>query len=144
MLTFKLGGNAALPEPRVTHLELPEPPDIEATQGEIAEGETLYHTYCATCHGPGVISSGGGTPDLRYANEDVHSSWNAIVLQGAFTGRGMVGFDHVLSPDDARAIQAYVVNQAEASIELCSSEYRKQYPEVVGSACTRATETAAR
>ncbi|HEX7037259.1 MAG TPA: PQQ-dependent dehydrogenase, methanol/ethanol family [Pseudomonadales bacterium] len=143
ILTFKLGGNATLPEPRVTYLELPVPPEIEATQGEVAEGETLYHTYCAVCHGPGVISAGGGTPDLRYSGPDVHQNWNAIVLDGAFTGRGMVGFSHVLSPEDAHAIQAYVVNRARASIELCNSEYRQQYPEVVGSACTRAAQTTA-
>jgi hypothetical protein len=144
ILTFKLGGKQQLPEPRVAFLELPEPPDMETTAEQVAGGETLYHTYCAVCHGPGAVSSGGGTPDLRYSNGDVHDSWNAIVLQGAFTSRGMSGFDHVLSPTESESIQAYVVSQARASIELCKSEYRDNYPDVVGTACTRARETASR
>ena len=142
ILTFKLGGNAELPEPRVTYLEIPEPPEVKTSAQQLSTGETLYHTYCAVCHGPGAVSGGGGTPDLRYSSREVHESWNPIVLQGAFTGRGMTGFDHVLSPEEAQAIRAYVVSQAKASIELCNSEYRENYPEVVGSACVRA-QTAA-
>jgi quinohemoprotein ethanol dehydrogenase len=144
LLTFKLGATAQLPEPRVAYLELPEPPEMEITPQQVATGETLYHTYCAVCHGPGAVSSGGGTPDLRYSAADVHDTWDAIVLQGAFSGRGMTGFDHVLSADEARAVQAYVVSQARASIELCNSEYRESYPEVVGTACVRAQAAAAR
>jgi mono/diheme cytochrome c family protein len=142
ILTFKLGATQQLPEPRVTFLELPEPPELATTPEQVAAGETLFHTYCAVCHGPGAVSSGGGTPDLRYSSADVHNTWNAIVLKGSFTGKGMTGFDHVLSPEDAEAVHAYVVSQARASIELCNSEYRDNFPEVVGTACVRAQETA--
>jgi len=136
--TFKLGADTTLPEPQVAFLELPEPPDVEYTPAQVASGEKLYHTYCAVCHGPGAVSSGGGTPDLRYSSADVHDSWNAIVLQGAFTGKGMVGFDHVMNEDDSKAVQAYVISQTRGSIALCRSEYRENYPEVIGNACIRA------
>jgi len=136
--TFKLGGDADLPEPQVAYLELPEPPDVDYTPAQVASGEKLYHTYCAVCHGPGAVSSGGGTPDLRYSSADVHDSWNAIVLQGAYTGKGMVSFDHVMNEDDSEAVQAYVISQTRGSIALCQGEYRKNYPEVIGNACIRA------
>jgi mono/diheme cytochrome c family protein len=138
ILTFKLGGTEVLPEPNVAYLELPQPPEVESTPEQVATGETLFHTYCAVCHGPGALSSGGGTPDLRYSSADVHESWNAIVLEGAFVSNGMSAFGHVLDEAGSDAIQAYVINQARGSIELCQSEYRKNYPEVVGTACVRA------
>ncbi|MEQ8484307.1 MAG: PQQ-dependent dehydrogenase, methanol/ethanol family [Pseudomonadales bacterium] len=138
ILTFKLGGTAALPAPNVSFLEIPEPPTVPSTPDQVAKGEVVYHTYCATCHGPGAVSSGGGTADLRYASADVHASWDAIVRQGAFVGKGMPAFDQAMTEADALAVQAYVIDQAKNSIALCASEYRKNYPEVVGSACVRA------
>jgi quinohemoprotein ethanol dehydrogenase len=138
ILTFKLGGDAVLPEPNVAFLEIPEPPALPSTPDQVAHGETVYHTYCSVCHGPGAVGSGGGTADLRYASADVHAIWDAVVLEGAYTGRGMVAFDHVLSASDSRAVQAYVIDQAKNSIALCNSEYRKNYPEVVETACVRA------
>jgi len=45
-------------------MEIPEPPEMAMTATQVAEGEALFHTYCSVCHGPGAISSGGGTPDL--------------------------------------------------------------------------------
>ncbi len=137
ILTFKLGGGAALPEPEVTFMEIPEPPEMNATAEQTAHGEMLYHTYCATCHGPGAVGSGGGTPDLRYSDANVHHSWDAIVRQGAYTGKGMASFGHVLSETDAADVQAYVISRARASIELCRSAYRQNYPEVIETACTR-------
>ena len=107
------------------------------TATQVAEGEALFHTYCSVCHGPGAISSGGGTPDLRYSTADIHTSWDAIVRQGAFVGKGMARFDHVLNEAQSTAVQAYVISQAKASIALCQSEYRKNYPEVIGTACSR-------
>ena len=138
ILTFKLGGEDSLPEPNVAFLELPEPPDVDYTAEQVASGEKLYHQYCSVCHGPGAVSSGGGTPDLRYSGPEVHAAWDAIVLQGAYTGKGMVGFDHVLDQAGSRAIQAYIAAAVEGSIALCQSAYRENYPELIGNACVRA------
>lgn len=137
ILTFKLGGKAELPPPDVTFIEIPEPPAITGTPEQLAAGELHYHTYCSVCHGPGVVGSGGGTADLRYSTAEVHASWDAIVRGGAFVGKGMASFAHVLSEADSQAVQAYVVEQARASIALCNSEYRKNYPEVIEPACSR-------
>jgi mono/diheme cytochrome c family protein len=137
LLTFKLGGKNALPPAEVVYMELPQPPQMKRTADQVARGEALYHEYCATCHGPGGISSGGGTADLRYANAGVHVSWDAIVRGGAYAGKGMASFASVLSEEDATAIQAYIVEQTENSIALCQSEYRQTYPELLESACAR-------
>jgi quinohemoprotein ethanol dehydrogenase len=138
ILTFKLGGKAELPPPDVVYLEIPEPPESTATPEQVAAGEVLYHSYCSVCHGPGVIASGGGIPDLRYSAHAIHASWNSIVRDGAFAGLGMAGFANVLSEDDSEHIRGYVIDQTRTTIELCASEYRRNYPELVGSACVRA------
>jgi outer membrane protein assembly factor BamB len=135
--TFKLGGDVELPPPDVAFIEIPEPPAIETTPEQVAAGEAHYHAYCSVCHGPGVVGSTGGLPDLRYSTADIHSAWDAIVRAGAFVGKGMPGFAHVLAEADASAVQAYVIEQTRATIALCNSEYRKNYPEVIETACSR-------
>tara|TARA_A100001037_G_scaffold302002_1_gene332711 strand:- start:12210 stop:14462 length:2253 start_codon:yes stop_codon:yes gene_type:complete len=135
ILAFKLGGNAELPEPQVTHINIPQPPDMRTTPEQLAHGELLYHRYCALCHGPGLLQSTAGIADLRYSTPEIHASWDAIVRGGAFAGRGMASFAHVLEPADSEAIRAYVVNQTLGNIALCESEYRRNYPEVLDTAC---------
>ena len=136
ILTFKLGGKAELPSPEVTLMKLPEPPELEYTPDQVNAGASLYAQYCSVCHGGGVLSS-GTLPDLRYANESVHQAWDAIVRMGAFSSKGMPKFDHVLSEEDAHAVHAYVVETLKGTIGLCESEYRKNYPELLDTACTR-------
>jgi PQQ-dependent dehydrogenase (methanol/ethanol family) len=141
ILTFKLGGTAKLPEPNVAFLEIPTPPEVKATPDDLTHGESLYHAYCATCHGPGVVSA-GPLPDLRYMALETHAAWDGIVRLGAFEGKGMAGFGHVLEEKDAAAIHAYVVAQTNASIALCQTEYRTNYPELLETACVKATPLA--
>ncbi|MEM1434010.1 MAG: PQQ-dependent dehydrogenase, methanol/ethanol family [Pseudomonadota bacterium] len=138
ILTFKLGATAELPQVEVAYLDIPEPPAMETAPEQVAHGAKLYHSYCSVCHGPGVVGGTPGIPDLRYSTAAVHASWDAIVRLGAYAGKGMARFDHVLEPDDAEAIQAYVVDSTRNTIALCESEYRKNYPELVGNACVRA------
>ena len=138
ILAFKLGADKQLPEPQVAYLEIPEPPELPGTAEELAEGELLYHQHCAVCHGPGTVGSGGGVPDLRYMPSSSHEAWDAIVRGGAFRGRGMVSFDHVLDETKSASVHKYVVAATNATIALCESEYRKNYPELIGSACVRA------
>jgi quinohemoprotein ethanol dehydrogenase len=136
LLAFKLGGAAALPEPVVTPIDIPEPPELSTTPEEIALGEKLYHTYCATCHGPGATAS-GTLPDLRYMAHETHAVWDAIVRGGAFAGKGMVGFASVLDEAQSRAVHAYVINQALTGIEFCQTNYPKEFPELFETACVR-------
>ena len=44
----------------------------------------------------------------------MHSAWNAILLGGAYLSRGMPAFEGVLTEEDAEAIRAYIVRQAQA------------------------------
>ena len=55
--------------------------------------------------------------DLRYADNNTHLNWNAIVIGGARASRGMAAFGDVLTPEDAEAIRSYVVSQAYATLE---------------------------
>ena len=136
LLAFKLGGEAELPEPAATYVNIPEPPVIEATPEDIERGELLYHTWCTPCHGAGV-TSGSALPDLKYLPAASHSRWDLIVRQGVYATVGMPGFDHVLSEDDSEAIHAYVVSATNAAIEFCESDYPERYPELFATACTK-------
>ena len=107
MLTFKLDGKATLPPVNVAYLDIPQPPPMDTTAEQVAHGEGLYHQYCAVCHSPGVTAAGAGVADLRYAAPSTHESWDAIVLGGAFVGKGMPKFDHVMAAGDAEAISGH-------------------------------------
>ncbi len=48
---------------------------------KIAAGETVYNTYCATCHGDGLVSS-GQTFDLRRLDAGSRSRFETSVLMG--------------------------------------------------------------
>jgi quinohemoprotein ethanol dehydrogenase len=54
----------------------------------------------------------GNLPDLRRIQPATHTIFNAIVLGGLYTMKGMGRFDDVLAPADAEAIHAYVIDAA--------------------------------
>ena len=136
LMAFKVGGQAELPATQVTQIKLPEPPDLEYTAEHVASGASLYARNCSVCHGGGVVSS-GSLPDLKYASPTVHAAWDGIVLGGAYVSKGMPKFDHVLTAEDSHALHAYVVEALKGTIALCESEYRENYPETIGTLCTR-------
>ncbi len=138
LLAFKIGGATKLPEPKVTPINIPTPPESKATPEEIAQGESLYHTYCSVCHGPGALSS-GSLPDLRYMAPATHEAWDAIVRGGAFVGKGMAGFAHVLDEAQSKSVHAYVINQAVTGIAFCQTSYPAEYPELFETACVKRT-----
>jgi quinohemoprotein ethanol dehydrogenase len=110
LLVFSLGGEKQLPPLEEQQQEL-DPPPLEATPEMVQHGKALYHKYCVACHGNSVLS-GGGVPDLRYTK--MHAVWDQVVLEGSLTSRGMVSFAPVLSKEDSRAIQSYVISRAHA------------------------------
>jgi quinohemoprotein ethanol dehydrogenase len=111
VIAWKLGGTAQLPVPvkRPPGVVQVEPTD--APPERIARGQALYGEHCFRCHGVGT-KSGGLLPDLRFSSRETHARWNDIVLGGVRAGAGMASFADVLTPDDAAAIQAYVITQA--------------------------------
>ena len=135
ILTYKLGGKETLPTPDVTYLAVPTPPEMEYTPEQVAQGEGLFHQYCAVCHGPGVGTS-GPIANLMYASEETHAMWDGIVVGGAYANtKGMPSFNHALDIEKSQAIRAYVIERTKTVIAFCESVYREQYPELLDTAC---------
>jgi quinohemoprotein ethanol dehydrogenase len=96
---------------------MPYPPESDADQVTIANGEVKYHAHCFICHGAGAIG-GGVISDLRYMNEDTHSKFNAIVLGGLYTDKGMVSFAESFTQEEAEAVHAYLIQRAKETYYL--------------------------
>ncbi len=122
--------------PNLTFVNLPPVPDMPASESQLNQGKADYQEYCSGCHGNGAVSS-GSNPDLRYMSAETHASWDAIVRGGAYTGKGMVGFAHALDEAASQALHAYVIKRNRDSVTLCQSDYPKNYPEVLETACIR-------
>jgi quinohemoprotein ethanol dehydrogenase len=54
----------------------------------------------------------GNLPDLRRLTPATHALFDSIVLGGAYAMKGMARFDDVLSPAEAQAVHAYLIDQA--------------------------------
>ena len=107
LLTFALGGAEELPPPTAVDRSIPEQQLADVGDVEIAQGERLYNSYCAVCHG--VLARSGGTiPDLRLMTPEIHAIFDQIVLEGTLAANGMAAFDDVLAPEDTGRIHAYV------------------------------------
>jgi quinohemoprotein ethanol dehydrogenase len=114
LLAFNLGAANALPVSERVVMQLPDQPDLDASEEQILTGEYLFKEYfCSGCHGKDAVAHAGGTvPDLRYANADTHAAWFDIVAGGARRERGMPSFE--ISEEHAEAIRLYVLSQSAA------------------------------
>ena len=97
---------------RIESQDLPNP--LEASPDVLADGERLYGTYCAVCHGPtgrgdGQIASHfRRMPDLWLPNiqETYTDGWiYAIIREGGFN---MPPLASQMSPDERWAVVHYV------------------------------------
>lgn len=113
ILTYKLGGQEALPEIEPSPELVLNPPELTGTPEEIARGKAIYHQYCGVCHGPG-LKSGGVLPDLRHMVPGKYLVFDDIVLGGILKDRGMVSFADVITPEDSKDLQQYVIERAHA------------------------------
>ncbi|MYD44726.1 MAG: PQQ-dependent dehydrogenase, methanol/ethanol family [Gammaproteobacteria bacterium] len=136
IVVYKLGGRTELPEPDVTHVNIPAPPEVAAAPEQLLLGNQKYNQYCSVCHGPNV-NSGSQIPDLKYLGEAGHARWEAIVLGGAYSSVGMPSFAAMLSAEESQAVQAYVVAATNTSIAFCESSYPAEFPELFGTSCTK-------
>ncbi len=98
-------------------LEMPYPPESDADQVSIDNGEVKYHSYCFVCHGAGAVG-GGVISDLRYMTAETHDKFSAIVLGGMYANKGMVGFSDILSQEDTEEIHAYLIQRAKETYYL--------------------------
>lgn len=111
LLVYKLGGTATHPvAPKVARM-LQQPPAAVGSEDQITHGSDLFIEHCARCHGLNV-GEPGAIPDLRYMTSDTRQLFNAIVLEGAYSGVGMVGFGHLLSESDADDLMHYLTQAA--------------------------------
>jgi quinohemoprotein ethanol dehydrogenase len=120
ILTFALGGTATLRVPPFGHTEPPTPAiSVNASRETIRQGKLLYEPHCAMCHGKNAVA--GPLPDLRYATKEVHDQFEAIVIGGARAPLGMPSFQDLLTAEQVRAIQAYVLSRARESARPSSN-----------------------
>jgi quinohemoprotein ethanol dehydrogenase len=111
VLAFKLGGKVELPEMPSLPEILP-PPDDFGSAAQIQAGKILYAQRCGGCHG-GKVLGNGFMRDLRHSPYAADATaWQSVVIGGALQQNGMVSFAAIFSEDDAEAIRAYVVRQA--------------------------------
>ena len=114
ILSFKIGGAAELPAmPAMS--AVPPPPNDFGSDAQIGTGASLYTRYCSSCHGVAAIS-GGVLSDLRHSAISASAeAFQSVVLEGALLDNGMASFAEVLSEEDAEAVRAFVVRQANAT-----------------------------
>jgi quinohemoprotein ethanol dehydrogenase len=114
VLTFALDANAQLTVPAFGHTEPPAPAiQMNASPQEIQLGATLYGTFCSGCHGAQAVA--GPLPDLRYLTAATHARLENIVLEGEREALGMPSFNGLISREQLRAIQAYILSRAAAA-----------------------------
>jgi quinohemoprotein ethanol dehydrogenase len=86
---------------------------VTASAETIKQGSALYDKHCMICHGLNVVA--GPIPDLRYASAQTHGQFDRIVRGGARAALGMPAFGDLLSADQAKAIQQYILSRARDS-----------------------------
>ena len=111
VLAFKLGGKASMPRVAEKNTSIPEQPKISATDAQVENGKYKYTATCMVCHGALVVS-GGVVPDLRMLHAEKHAIFKEIVYDGVIHGAGMPRMGDLLTEQDVRDIQAYVITRA--------------------------------
>ncbi len=109
IVAFKVGGGDVPQRPVISRAAAPSnapPVPDTGTPEQIASGKALFVQHCAMCH------ANGRAPDLTRMTAATHGEFQAIVLKGARSVRGMPNFDQVISEKDAQAIQAFIINAA--------------------------------
>jgi len=114
VVTFALDGKASLRVQPYGHPTPPAPPlAVTASAETVKQGSLLYDRHCMICHGLNVVA--GPIPDLRYASAQTHAQFDRIVRGGARATLGMPTFGDLLSADQAKAIQQYILSRARES-----------------------------
>ena len=88
------------------------PSRLNATSDAIHDGGLLYTAQCAGCHGLDAVA--GPLPDLRYATQDGARAIRGHRARRCALPLGMPSFKDLLSAEQVRAIQAYILSRAKA------------------------------
>ncbi|WP_336981878.1 PQQ-dependent dehydrogenase, methanol/ethanol family [Altererythrobacter fulvus] len=111
LLVFKLGGGKVPIPADLAPLEPAGAPPAQlpgATPEMIALGSALFTENCSICHSNQPRAP---LPDLRRMAPGTHDVFDQIVLQGLLQPNGMPRWDDVLSPDQAKAIHAFLIDE---------------------------------
>ena len=92
-----------------------------ASAEQIARGREAYDANCVLCHddpgNAGGLFRRGLFPDLAYSPTLASAdAFAAIVLDGARAANGMAAYAGVLDRDQAEAIRAYLIEDANAAL----------------------------
>ncbi|MCC5857107.1 MAG: PQQ-dependent dehydrogenase, methanol/ethanol family [Ectothiorhodospiraceae bacterium] len=117
--TFTLGGDADPPPVR----RVEEFRGTELVSGyayaedDVNPGAMLYVSNCLMCHGAPALNNGGNIPNLAYSDLSILEQLPTLVLEGAWTDRGMPHFEGRLTEGELRQIAAYVQYMADTMRE---------------------------
>lgn len=112
IVTFKLnGGEIPLPAKiQRDNIHFPKPPvERRGTLAQVIAGKALFQRNCSKCH---TNSGGGGIPDLRKMSKSTQEEFLNIVIDGARADQGMGSFKELLSLDEVKSIQHYLIDLA--------------------------------
>jgi quinohemoprotein ethanol dehydrogenase len=90
----------------------------------VENGKYKYGSTCMVCHGALVVS-GGVVPDLRMLTAEKHSIFKEIVYDGVIHGAGMPRMGDLLTEQDVRDIQAYIITRASEDRTAAAAATRK-------------------
>ncbi|MDE2303671.1 MAG: PQQ-dependent dehydrogenase, methanol/ethanol family [Sphingomonadales bacterium] len=117
LLTFALGGHAALPPspPRSLAISAQDNPEEKLDPRAVAVGQG-YFMACAVCHGRSAVGAGGPAPDLRESPIPLdRDAFMAVVQGGALKERGMPAFSQ-FPPDVLEGIRQYIRSRGRAAL----------------------------
>ena len=110
LLVFSLGADHALAEPPLRDRSIPGQPPMTASTDELAQGEELYHQFCASCHG--YAARGYRNADLRLMNPAIHDAFQKVVREGLLLDLGMDSFGNDLNETETELIRQYIIARA--------------------------------
>ena len=114
MLVFGIGATKQLP-PATPYTPRPLDPPAEAQAADqVKAGGERYAQICAACHGDRGQTRGANFPDLT-RTPLLHSQegFDAVVLKGVLSEKGMASFAEVLKPEDTKALRSYIISLAQ-------------------------------
>jgi quinohemoprotein ethanol dehydrogenase len=122
LLTFALGGKAALPiEPgRDMKVHALDDPDLVINEADVAAGRNLS-VACLACHGAGFRGAGAPGPDLRESAIALRLDTFSQLLREGRMEKGMPQFKS-LTDDQIRQLHAYLRARAREVLGLRKTE----------------------
>ena len=111
VMAFKIGASIDLPKIS-TEQAKPIVATASLTNAEMMSGFSLYERHCSQCHAVELLSS-GVLPDLRRSPLIADAQlFRSVVFDGAFEGKGMIGFSDKLDVSEVEILRNYVIKQA--------------------------------